>query len=134
MQHICPLLGVPLPGPVTTVVTPYSSPSAKARVHGIDRVDGPQMGHAGVGVLAAVVPLDPHAVLPHAQMAVGVNQAGHYPAALPVQVPRGDRRALIHPPGTENLAPLDLYKAILQNLPGGDHYPAVVKNHAVFLL
>ncbi len=80
-----PLMGLALPGPVRTVVTPACRASWKQRSMGLTGVDGPQVGGAGVGGLVAVVPLKAHGVPEHPQVAVGVHKAGLDMPALGVK-------------------------------------------------
>ncbi len=58
---------------------------AKGPVQWVDGVDGPKVGGAGVGHFVAVVPFKIQPLLPHPQVAVGVDEAGGYDFPLGVQ-------------------------------------------------
>ena len=78
----------------------------KAAVHGVDGIDGPQVGGAGVGGLVAVVAFKADSIPEHTQVAVGIHETGQDVAALGVDdLPLPVLGALLHGSDLRDLAP-----------------------------
>ena len=107
----------------------------KAAVQGIHRVDGPQVGGAGVGGLVAVVPLEAQGIPEHAQVAVCVDEAGQDVALVGVQdLPLPVAGALFHKADPPDLSLPDVHKAVGDVRRVDGVYGTVDNEHSSLLL
>ena len=102
---------------------------SKTGVQRIDRIQGPQLRSGRIGALVAVVPLEAQTVLPHAQMAVGVDKAWEKPASRCIKQLSLRRAGLLHGADGGDFPLFDFHKTVLNGRRVDGKYPGVDNAH-----